>query len=142
MRRTLCCVAFAMLLPALAQADIANRTRLGKNDMSFRNMIAQKLGTLPAATTGRPDKAYFTGKRVTGWKSLHAMPDNSTASIEFTARPVRTVSIFGKQLTIPTLGGCKGLCVITTGFTGIPQLTSFEVTSKLKVPGSASTSSP
>lgn len=142
MRTALCCVALAVLLPALAQADIANRTRLGKNDMSFRNMIAQKLGTLPAATTGRPDHAWFIGKRVTGWKSLRAMPDNSTASIEFTARPVKKVSIFGKQLTIPTLGGCKGLCVITTGFTGIPQITTFEVTSKLKVPGSKTLSTP
>jgi hypothetical protein len=120
------------LLPSLANADIYNRTKLGKQDMSMREMISAKLKQLPAMQTGCPTGTRFDALRVTGFKSLHAAPCRSVASIEFKARAVKDVKILGKTLTVPTLYGCKGVCTIETGFTGIPQITNFQVTGLLK----------
>jgi hypothetical protein len=137
MKRTILLIAAGLLLvPALASADIYNRTPLGnsKQDRKIRSLIARRLNKMPGDVVGRGPTARFSSskKYMTGTKSMHPGPFGTQISVDFQAQPLMKVKIHGKPQRIP-LGGCAGDCGILQPVQGRSKITGeINITARLR----------
>lgn len=131
-RLILLAAAGMFLLPALAQADIYNRTPLGrtKADWSLRKLIAKKLNTMPAQEVGRGSGKFLPSK-VTGYKSMHPGAFGTQISVDFQSQPRMRLKINGKRQTV-YLGGCGGNCGVLRPVQGKDRITNISINGLLR----------
>jgi hypothetical protein len=103
-------LALGFLAPAVANADILNKSALSKNK-TLRSMITAKLNTMPTADTGR-GTGKFTVSNVKGSYSTHVGVAGTSYSVNFTAQPTMKIKVNGKTQSVK-LGGCFGACNTT-----------------------------
>lgn len=121
------------LLPALAQADIYNRSTLGRSrsDWSLRKLIAKKLNQMPSNQVGRSARAKFLPSKIRGTKSLHPGVFGTQISVNFQAQPRMRVKVNGRRQTV-YLGGCAGNCGVLRPIQGRDRITSININALLR----------
>jgi hypothetical protein len=130
-KTSLFCLAFALLIPAVANADIYNKHSLkGKEVKSLRQAIAAKLNTMPASKTGG-SKGAFLQSKIKGTYSTHVGFAGTSYSVTFQVPARQKIKVNGKTSTT-YLGGCMGTCNVLRLPAGNYVSPQIQITGKLR----------